>query len=75
MEDKDKMGSCNGCQLSDYKKKLGDKFLMLGNTIYELDKQPAKGQNKPYENRGRPICFVMWGMSLEHSSDEDCNKF
>ena len=52
MEDKDKMGSCNGCQLSDYKKKLGDKFLMLGNTIYELDKQPAKGQNKPYEYRG-----------------------
>lgn len=67
------MGICNGCELGSYKRQLGDRFLLIDNTIYELDKQPAKGQAEPYEYEGRPICFVMWGMSLEHSNDEDCS--
>ena len=66
------MSECNGCLLKEYRKKLGNKFLMLNNTIYELDKSPLKGQSEPLEFQGRPIQFVMWGMSFGHSHDEDC---
>jgi hypothetical protein len=59
---------CNGCKLAEYKHKLGDKFLMLDGTVYELDAEPHKGQAVT-EHEGRPIKFRFGGMSYGHSDE------
>jgi hypothetical protein len=60
---------CNGCTLEQLKHELGDKFLMLEGTVYELDAQPLKGQGQPYRHNGHKIRFVFWGMSYGHSDE------
>ena len=60
---------CNGCSLKRLKWELGDKFLMLNGTIYELDAEPAKGQGEPTSYKGHLIRFKMWGMDYGHSDE------
>lgn len=60
---------CNGCERKKLKHQLGEKFLQLPTGIYELDAEPAKGQDEPKSHEGRPIRFVIWGMSYGHSDE------
>lgn len=60
---------CNGCKLAEWKGKLGDKFLLLPDGVYELDAEPTRGQGEPREHDGHPIRFHWWGMSYEHSDE------
>ena len=62
-------GRCNGCKLKQFRHELGDKFIMLNRTIYELDAEPCQGQGEPLEHEGRPVQFVMWGASWGHSDE------
>ncbi|NIV30034.1 MAG: hypothetical protein GWN58_11195 [Anaerolineae bacterium] len=60
---------CNGCRLAQLEHELGERFLLLGNTVYEYDAEPAPGQAEPTSHQGRPIRFHAWFMSLEHSDE------
>ena len=60
---------CNGCKLAKLRYELGDKFLLLHNTVYELDAEPAPGQGQPEQHKGRPIKHHLWVMSPEHSNE------
>ena len=62
-------GRCNGCKLRQYRYELGDKFLLKAGTIYKLDAPPLEGQDTPLSHNDRPIQFMMWGMSYEHSDE------
>lgn len=60
---------CNGCKLAQLKHELGDKFLVLLGTVYELDTKPSSGQGEPTSHEGRPIRFRFWGMAYGHSDE------
>jgi hypothetical protein len=60
---------CNGCELAKLKWELGDRFLMLPDGIYELGASPHPGQGTPRHYNGKPIRFLVWGMSYEHSDE------
>ena len=60
---------CNGCKLAQLRHELGDKLLLLGGTVYELDAEPAPGQGEPTSHEGRPIRWIFRGMSYGHSDE------
>ena len=62
-------GRCNACHVNTLRKQLGKKFLMIANTVYELDAEVAPGQGEPMEFEGRPIKFHVWVMANEHSGE------
>ena len=60
---------CNGCKYAELKWQLGDKFLRIGNSVYELDAEPTLGQGEPMEYEGRSIRFHAYFISTEHSDE------
>jgi hypothetical protein len=65
---------CNGCEYAKLKWELGDKFLALKDehgwtNVYELDREPGKGQGEPYEHEGRPVYCRVGFMSIQHSDE------
>ena len=65
---------CNGCKNAKLRKELGDKYLLLGNTVYEYDAAPYPGQDQPLSHNGRSIQFHAWFMEIAHSYDHDCKR-
>ena len=59
---------CNGCDLARLKWELGDKFLVLYGSIYEMGATPSPGQGLK-EWKGVSVKFRMWGMSYGHSDE------
>jgi hypothetical protein len=59
---------CNGCKLAEYKHRLGDKFLLLSDGVFEYDAEPMNGQSW-LVYKGRPVKFLMWGMAYGHSDE------